>query len=147
MSPRAARGLAWSLWSIFAVSITTAAVLGTTTDAPGFNGSIAGGLALIFAFGAYATVGAIVASRRPTNAVGWLFCAIGALVGFGALSQVYAHYALAVAAARAPLGVGAAWVASWYWYPLLGMTIMMPLLLFPTGGPPSRGWRPVVWFA
>ena len=142
--PRAAI-VAWGLWVVFAAGLGAAIPLGRIWDVPDFNGGFAGALVLLLAFGAYATVGAVVASRRPGNSIGWLFCGIGALVGVGAFSQVYAHYALAVAPGGAPGGYLAAWVTAWYWYPLLGGLSAFTLLLFPTGAPPPRRWRPLLW--
>jgi hypothetical protein len=43
---------------------------------------------------AYTTVGAFVASRRPGNPIGWIFCGAGSLIKFGLFFRVYAGYAL-----------------------------------------------------
>ena len=145
MTHRRATVAAWTLWAIFACGLGAAIQLGRVWDVPDFNEGWVGALVILLAFGAYATVGAVVASRRPNNSIGWLFCGIGALVGVGAFSQVYAYYALAVRPGGAPGGVLAAWITGWYWYPLLGGLSAFTLLLFPTGAPPSRRWRPLLW--
>jgi hypothetical protein len=41
-----------------------------------------------------ATVGAIVASRRPENPVGWLLCLAGVTVSMSSFASQYAIYAL-----------------------------------------------------
>src|SRR5262245_27171210 len=39
---------------------------------------------------AFSTVGALVASRHPRNAVGWIFVAVALATGVGALASSYA---------------------------------------------------------
>ncbi|HYZ46109.1 MAG TPA: hypothetical protein VE712_00445 [Actinomycetota bacterium] len=137
--------LAWALWTLCVAGLAASISLGRTWDVPDFNGGWVDGLVLFLAFGAYATVGAVVASKRPNNSFGWLFCGIGALVGIGAFSQVYGHYALVLEPGDARGGYLAAWITGWYWYPLIGGLSAFTLLLFPTGAPPSRRWRPLLW--
>jgi hypothetical protein len=142
---RAAGRLAWSLWALFAAFLVVGFPLGYVQHAPGV-GNVFSGIALAVAFGAYATVGALIASRRPENSIGWIFLGIGLLLSFGAFCQFYAHYALAVAPG-APLGVWAAWVAAWYWFPMLGTATLITMILFPTGAPLTPRWRPLLWIA
>ena len=145
MRGHAASWLAWGLWASFAAGITGALL--SRHAHGGLETDLAGGISILLAFGAFPTVGALVASRRPDNLVGWLFTAIGALMGVGFFAQEYAVYAFSVAPGTRPYGTLAAWVASWYWYPLIGLTVIFTPLLFPTGSPPSRRWRPVAWVA
>src|SRR5688572_20838113 len=42
----------------------------------------------------YAPVGALVASRRPKNPVGWILCMTGFVFGVQSLATAYADYAL-----------------------------------------------------
>jgi hypothetical protein len=42
----------------------------------------------------YATVGAVVASRRPENLVGWILCTIGFVFGVQSFATAYVDYAL-----------------------------------------------------
>jgi hypothetical protein len=93
------------------------------------------------------TVGAIVASRRPENPIGWLFCAAGLGYGLQTLAEEYRIYALLTTAGAFPLGLQAAWLASWLWVPLLGLITVYVFLLFPDGKLPSQQWRPVAWLA
>jgi hypothetical protein len=91
-----------------------------------------------------ATVGAIVASRRPENAVGWLLCLSGVAVGASTFVSQYAIYALLARPGALPAGEAAAWSASWNLPVIIGLQVSY-LILFPTGRLPSRRWRPVAW--
>jgi hypothetical protein len=90
-------------------------------------------------FATYPTVGAVVASRRPTNAVGWLLCVVGLATAVANFTDVYAHYAddMALAGAEA-----AAFLSGIN--PGIAVAIFVPLV-FPDGRLPSRRWRLLVW--
>jgi hypothetical protein len=147
MKARAAARLAWGLWAVSLTGWAGAAVIGVRYEIPDFTPDTVGGAAIAMAFAAYPTVGAIVASRRPGNAMGWLFLSIGVLIGVGALGWVYSEYAIGIQGEHTALGVAGAWVASWFWYPTLGLTFLFTLLLFPDGRVPSRRWRPLAYVA
>jgi signal transduction histidine kinase len=95
---------------------------------------------------AYATIGAVVASRRPRNPVGWLCLALGLLVAAVEAGWEYTARAFEVTpgGASLPLELPVAWV-SHVLNPLLPVPFVLMLLLFPEGQVPSRRWRPVVW--
>lgn len=103
------------------------------------------GLAL--AFLAYATVGALVASRRPENRVGWLL--LVAALGFEiqGIAMGYAAYALVAEPGALPGGEIAAWLAWWIWVPGLTLTTTLLFLLFPDGRLLSRRWLAVAVLA
>ena len=93
----------------------------------------------------YAVAGAVVASRRPANPIGWLLLGIGLLTACRALAGEYALYALA-GSARPATGVWALWFISW------SLPLMFPsglltflLLLFPDGRPLAPRWWAVGW--
>jgi hypothetical protein len=91
-----------------------------------------------------ATVGAVLAGRRPRHPVGWLLLACGLLLSAAGVAGEYAPYGLQVRPGALP---AAAWVA--IYYPataLLALVLLgLVLLLTPTGSPPSPGWRWWVW--
>src|SRR5215208_2916875 len=93
---------------------------------------------------AFVTVGALVASRRPENLVGWFVLAIGFDVILSSFVARYADYALLVRPGSLPGGEPAAWVAEWLLAPVFDFLALV-LVLFPDGRLPSRRWRPFVW--
>jgi hypothetical protein len=123
------RRLAWAVFGVWvAVSV---AVLPLAAD--GFA------VVVTFALGGFAFVGALVASRQPRNAIGWILLAIALLFSLGNVVE-----ALATRAAH-PADV-MMWLDDWLsdvWIALVGVWIP---LLFPNGHLPSRAWRPVAWF-
>ena len=92
----------------------------------------------------YSSVGAIVASRRPENPVGWLLCLWALGESISHFSAQYAIYALLTQPASFPAGEAFAWVFSWLLFIVIGFSVLC-ILLFPTGRPPSRRWRWVTW--
>jgi hypothetical protein len=92
-------------------------------------------------------IGAVVASRQPRNAVGWILCAIPVSLGLLILgSHVYWSIAL-----EHPEGNGVAeflaWLTSWIWIPAMIPALILFPLLFPSGFPLTPRWRPLVWVA
>jgi hypothetical protein len=131
---------AWVLWTFSAAGIGLGVVLellgGRTADLQG--------LAFVSGFSAYATVGAVVASRRPRNPIGWVFLTVGVLAAIGSIGEAYTLATFSRPGPLSPAALLAAWTQTWFWYPLLATATFMPLLLFPSGLP-SRRWRPVLW--
>lgn len=89
----------------------------------------------------FSTVGALVASRRPENAIGWITCAEGLLLALNALAGSYAAHALYSYPEPLPGAALAAWANVF-----TGNISTLPflLLLFPDGRLPSRRWQSVV---
>jgi hypothetical protein len=92
----------------------------------------------------YPTVGAIVASRRPENPVGWLLCLYGLAISISYFCAEYAIYALLAEPNSLPAGDALVWIASWMLPIIVGLPAFL-YLLFPTGRLPSRRWRWVAW--
>ena len=101
-------------------------------------------LGAIIAF-SFPVVGALIASRRPGNAVGWIFCGIGLTQALVDFAYEYATYALVTEPGSLPGGGLMSWLQTWTWVPGYGLLITFLLLVFPTGKLPSRRWRPVAW--
>ena len=93
----------------------------------------------------FSTMGAVVATRRPDNLIGWLFCAIGFVGGVRLLSIEYAAYSLVAQSDLPPGAEALAWIASWLWVPDIGLFLYLALL-FPNGRLPSTHGRSFAWF-
>jgi hypothetical protein len=93
----------------------------------------------------FSVVGALIASHRPENSIGWIFLAVGFCYGLVITADEYAIYALLTNPGALPLGAEASWRGQWIWAPGLGLILVFLPLLFPDGHPPSHRWRPVAW--
>jgi hypothetical protein len=95
----------------------------------------------------FAGIGALVASRRSRNPVGWLLIATGgSFAVFLFAERLGWHYLLAdrVATSRVADWL---WVANWGWIPAVVPLFVFLPLLFPTGRPLSRRWTRFSWAA
>jgi hypothetical protein len=151
MSTRTAAWLAWSLAALSVMMFVAAIalhVLARSVDSPGEWSTLgAVGRVLSFVpFLAFPLVGALVASRRPRNWVGWILLADGLLWTFGAVLDSYRVYGLARPGSVPFSGVVHA-LGQWLWVPAVGLFAVYLILLFPDGRLPSRRWRPLAWFS
>ena len=95
---------------------------------------------------AYAIIGALVASRQPKNAIGWLFLAVALLSGLNALSTGYGFYGPTLWVADSFPGYEwAHWLGAWVWIPGSFAPTVFVFLLFPDGHLLSPRWRLVAW--
>ncbi len=140
---RAVFWVAWSLWALSVALFTLSLVLLVLIRSyPGihvFDWWLGNSLVVIDV-----TVGAIVASRRPENPVGWLLCLSGVATSISTFASQYAIYALLAQPNSLPAGEAMAWIASWM-LPIMNGVQVFYLLLFPTGRLPSRRWRWLAW--
>jgi hypothetical protein len=143
MTTRTAGRLAWGLAWISALLFAAAMALyaaGTGAD----TGRV---LSFLIVLG-FSGVGALVASRHPGNAIGWIFCAAALLGGaLGTLADAYAWYWLDGHAASEGLAKAGAWYGSLGWIPGVLVPITFLPLLFPDGRLLTPRWRAVAWCA
>jgi signal transduction histidine kinase len=152
MSHRTAAWLAWSLWAVCVVLIGLALALDFLTGG-GIPAGLPGqrlGPALALLTGvlslASPTVGALIASRLPTNPIGWIFCGTGLLYTAQRFTQAYADYALLENLAF-PGGEYVGWFSELIDFEVLVLAGAFVMLLFPDGHLLSRRWRIVAWMA
>jgi len=139
MSHRAATRLAWALagLALGLLAASSAANLG------GLDESV-----LVVALAVtFSVVGALIASRHPGNAIGWIFLAVAVATGLGGVAGAYADHWLGGGGGSQTLGKTAAWYATLSWIPFILVPCTFLLLLFPDGRLLSRRWRWVAWCA
>jgi len=152
LSPKTAAWLAWSLWAI-AVGLSLASVplrltnlsWSSTSGILGLLG-IAAGIPFFVTFGlALSTTGVFIASRRPANPIGWLFCATSLLFELTGYAQQYAIAGLVTHHGSLPGAIFMAWLEQWSLWFVFPAGIALLLLLFPTGRAASPKWQPLIW--
>ena len=103
-------------------------------------------LGYLVLFIAFPVVGALIVRRQRTNAVGWIFCAVGLALSSGVWAESYTTYAYFVNPGALPGAAYTAWLTTWFvgGTSMFGLLVWL-LLLFPTGRPPAPRWRWVAW--
>src|SRR5215210_2029063 len=107
--------LAWSLWA-FTLLLLPGVILEISLD-------WSGPVDIPFAVGFVAvqvgatSAGAIISSRLPGNAVGWIFLAIGLLLGLLFATGAYADLGIDSPSGPLPGDELAAWIGSWIFIP------------------------------
>src|SRR6266566_750147 len=139
MTPRAAFWCALSIWVLTLAVAAAALVYSQVHPLPsklsGGTGSAAVDTVAVAFIVGFATVGALLAWKRPANPIGWLLSATGLSYAFAGMGQLLLQFPRT-----------RAWGNWTGWIFFLGIGfVTFVLLLFPTGLLPSRRWRPVAW--
>jgi hypothetical protein len=143
VSGRTATRLACASWAL-AVALLPAGPLWLMVDDTG-AGAIPFAIGLVSVQLAAASAGAVIASRMPRNAVGWIFLALGLGLGLALACGLWAAYGIDTSHGPVPGDEAAAWVVSWLFLPVVfGLPVFL-LMLFPDGRFLSRRWRRLGW--
>jgi hypothetical protein len=143
MSGRGSGRLAWGLAACAVLLMSGAEALALATGTGGeLRDLFIWAIALVFS-----AVGALIASRHPGNAIGWLFLGAGVAAGVAAVASSYADYWVEARDGPVLLGKTAALYGDLSWIPWILVPSTFLLLLFPDGRLLSRRWRPVAWCA
>jgi hypothetical protein len=148
MSTRAASWLAWSLAGLSVARFVANVVLYFLTRSvqppPSWGtGGLSVVLIFLLPFLAFPLVGALIASRRPNNPIGWICLAVGIFWMLANLSSGYGMYGLLARPGSVPFPAAIGSLGEWMWVPAVGMLSTYLILLFPDGKLPSRRWRPL----
>ena len=148
MTLLSARRLPWYLFGFAAALVPPSLVFGVQAldaDLPeGREPFLASIVVADFFVVLYGTVGALVASRRPQNPIGWILCFVSVSLVLVSFAWGYADHTL-YGGGSLPAARFAAWLANWLVTPAIFVATASIFLLFPTGRPPSARWRPVMW--
>jgi hypothetical protein len=141
MKRRTAAWLAWSLCALTIALVTFVVVFSV------FYQDNIRDLAFLLAVVSNALVGAVLASHRPRNPVGWFFVFSAASFAVSEATFRYAVYGLVIDPGSLPLAQAMAWPATWLWVPGVLLVLVFLPLYFPNGRLLSLRWRPVMWLA
>ena len=151
MSARRAAWLAWSLAALsvamFLASVLLLALVRTVHLPESWDVNLSLGLQAAGAlFLVFPLVGALIASRRPRNPIGWILLADGLFFTLSFKLDYYGIYGVAVPGSL-PFPVIVATINSFLWVPAVGLLGTYVFLLFPNGKLPTRRWRALAWWA
>src|SRR5215208_4458012 len=154
MSYRTAAWLAWSmcavcvalialaLFPIFLDFVTPESIPLPLAGRPSSGFAVLTGVLSL----AYPMVGALIASRLPSNPIGWIFCGVGLLYTAQRFSLAYADYAVLENFALS-WGEYVARFSALVRFSGLILAGVFVMLLFPDGRLLSRRWQIVAWMA
>jgi len=152
MSARAAAWLAWALAALCVAMFVVGGALyalARSAQSPGNLVTVGAASEMVsfVPFLAFPIVGALIASRRPHNPIGWICLADGLLWMFLMVTDQYSIYGVArPGSVPFPVAVGTLG-NQWLWVSTVGLLGTYLLLLFPDGRLPSRRWRPLAWLS
>jgi hypothetical protein len=138
MSSRTAGRIAWGLVALALISSIVGEGIGAAAGrAPDW-----------FAFMVlmFPVVGALIVSRRPRNAVGWVMLGLGALIVVAEVLTAYVTIGLDLRPGSLPAPGAALALETAMWVPVIGLMGTFLILLFPDGHLPTARWRRWAWF-
>jgi hypothetical protein len=137
--------LTWALWLLIfgccaAGLLVTLAIVRPLTFGMLVEGAI---YAFFFVLGS-ATVGLVLALRRPANPIGWLFMGAGLAWAYGVPLAPWIEQLIREQRPLPPVAELAMATSPFTWAPAITLGVTLPALLLPNGRLRSRRWRVVV---
>jgi len=138
----ASRRAALTVWCADVALVGFAAIAPAVAPRAGLTAPMASNAVFVAFAASYASVGALIATRRQENPIGWIFLTSGTIFAISAAAFAYADYALAPGRSL-PGDAAAVWIANCL-SPIGLVLIGLGLVLFPDGALPGPRWRPVL---
>ena len=147
MTRRSARYLGWGMFGVsYGLTVGTAVLAFLARNEP-IDEAVrvsATDVAVAVAFLIFPATGALIVSRQPRHAIGWIFCGCGLAFALSLAAQAWAAYASAPSEPL-PFETAAAWVANATSPIAVPLLATLGVLLVPDGRVPSQRWRPVAY--
>jgi hypothetical protein len=145
MRLRARVVLTWALWLLTfgccaAGLLVTLAIVRPLTVSMLVEGAV---YAVFFVLGS-ATVGLVVALRRPANPIGWLYMGAGLAWAYSVPLAPWIEQLIRERRPLPPVAELAMATSPFTWAPAITLGVTLPALLLPNGRLRSRRWRVVV---
>lgn len=138
----AARRAGLVVWCADVVLIAFAVIVQLVGSRAGLVAPMTSNTVFVAFAASYASVGALISTRRQENPIGWIFLASGTFFALSAAAFAYADYGLAPGHSL-PGTAAAVWIANCI-SPIGLVLIGLGLVLFPDGSLPGPRWRPVL---
>ncbi len=128
------------MWILGLMGMGVAAALSTrnppiSTTNP--TESVLAGIVWMSSWVGFGLVGALLASTRPSNRIGWTLCGITFSLGLVVFAGSYGRYALVTQPGSVPFGRLAAWLTAWTFVVPVTLAVVL-VLLYPTGSATTR---------
>jgi hypothetical protein len=145
------RAAAWLAWLLCTVSLALV-VLGLLLTVIGSSMALTfywtqwrdQAILLVAIIGA-PLLGGVIASHRPRNPYGWLWCGLGLGAALWMFARTYYTFAMTVGVGSLLTRNLVIFVGAWVGWVVVATLIPCVLLLFPDGKLPSRRWRLLMW--
>jgi signal transduction histidine kinase len=148
VTSRTVRVLAWGSLLVTIVLAAAAALISAANDptvpippTAAIPSSPASTILIAAGILTFSVVGAVLATRRPANAIGWLFCLDGLLIAFSIFDYAYEFHGLLTNPGSLPGAAVFGLIGDALWLPFVAATSAFLFLLFPEGRPVGKARR------